>query len=261
MPPKGAKKPELSDQTMKVIDKTVKKEVKDALKTEMEVKVATFGKTDTGISVYNSGTCFQVLSPYSAFTTILQGLGQGNRIGNKIRIKKCMFNYTLNPLPYNDVTNIEPMPALVKLWIFWDKINPTIPAATSGALPGFFQDGSSSSVPSSSSFDLTRVVNSDSYVLLTSKVHKVGFEAFVGTPGGVLAEGYRANNDFNLFINGSIDITKYMPKTIDWNDNATNPSSRAIQLMIEAMPYDTSSGAGEFPVNLEYTITTEFTDA
>ena len=57
--------------------------------------------------------------------TIPQGTGQGDRIGNRIKTKKLMFKRTLVPLPYDGTFNPVPQPVQVKMWIFYDKTNPT----------------------------------------------------------------------------------------------------------------------------------------
>lgn len=46
--------------------------------------------------------------------------------------------------------------------------------------------------------------------------------------------GNFTNNDYNLCAKFDIDITKWLPKTIVWDDSVTTPTSKMVYVVIEA---------------------------
>ena len=162
---------------------------------------------------------------------IPQGTGQGQRIGNKIKIKKFHFKGTLCPGVYDATFNVQPVPMQLKMWIFYDKKNPTeVPNPT--VSNDFFQNGSSSSGFSNDLIDMWRPVNSDRYRVLASRVFKLGAASNTGTGSSATLQ-YTANNDFKYNCNFSFDLAKYMPKIVQFEDTSTVPSSRGLYCMFQ----------------------------
>lgn len=56
---------------------------------------------------------------------INQGVGQGQRVGNSIKTKKLVFKGTIVPFPYDATFNPQPLPMQGKMYIFYDKTEPT----------------------------------------------------------------------------------------------------------------------------------------
>lgn len=162
---------------------------------------------------------------------IPQGGGQGQRIGNKIKLKKFEFKGTLVPQPYDGTFNNQPVPVQVKMWIFYDKQNPTdVPNPTISN--DFFQNGSSVSGFSNDLIDMWRPVNTDRYRILASKTFKLGAAQNTGT-GAVPSSQNFANNDFKYNVNFSFDLLKHMPKMIQYQDTAVLPTTRGTYCMIQ----------------------------
>jgi len=163
-----------------------------------------------------------------ALMLIAQGTGQGSRIGNTIKTKKLMFKGTVVPTPYNAGTNGNPRPVQLKMWIFYDKSDPTaVPQ------PGndFFQDGGSSRGFSNDLTDLWSPINTDKYRVLASKSFKIGYSQYAGaaaTPANQQAFQAYSNNDFKLNANFSFDLTKHYPQMVKFNDNSTTPTTRGL---------------------------------
>jgi len=186
-----------------------------------------------------------------------QGTGQGDRIGDKIRVKKLLFRASFFPTPYNVSTNPLPEPQMVRLWFFSQK-NSNAPITS---LSTFFQNGNTSSAPSGTILDLCKNVNSDNYTYYTHRDIKMGFAAFVGTPGGQVAAGYTSNNDFELCHKETIDLTPYVPKIWSFNDSGNTCTSRALFMMVETMSYDgQTQAASELPIGMFWTLDLSFTD-
>ena len=98
--------------------------------------------------------------PYSGYMSIPQGVTQGTRLGNEIRIKKVMLNYVLRPAPYDATFNANPQPFEIELMLGYVKQYP-------GVLPNnadtvrLYQSGATSFAPSGSLRDIISTINGD----------------------------------------------------------------------------------------------------
>ena len=166
------------------------------------------------------------------FLTISQGLGQGQRIGNRIKIKKLTVSGVIIANPYNATTNPTPAPVQVKVWFFYDKEewNAVPTPQTAG---DFLQFGNTSLGLQNQLYDHSMPINNDRYKVLTTRVFKVGYASFNGATGGVPLQGYFANNDFKLNCNFKVDLTKYAIKNVEFRDTATTPTTRGIFMMMQ----------------------------
>jgi len=223
---------------------------------------------------YNFQRVLEVPSTGAAFTTanifpvgvdpsslvISQGAGQGQRIGNKIKTKKLTFKGTFNPTSYDAITNPNPQPNQIKMWIFYDKTDVTaVPTPLSSN--DFFQDGSTSRSFSSDLADMWSPVNTDRYRVLATKTFKLGFASGNGT-GAAAIQQFFANNDFKLNCNFSFDLTKHYPQMVNFQDTTAVPTTRGLFCMVE---YVLASGApigtGSRAVNMQYVIDYHYEDA
>jgi len=182
--------------------------------------------TGTGWSTIN----LFPISPYGGFQQINQGSGQADRIGNKIRVVSGNIKMMIWAKPYNGSFNATPQPCNVIIWIYSVKNNTVRP----NNMTDFFQSGNVDADPTGSLLDICRSVNKDKFVLHKRVVKKIGFAQNDGT-GQVVASQYYSNNDFHLNAQVNIDTTKYLPKTIEWNDTTTDPSSRLLMFAIEVV--------------------------
>jgi len=170
---------------------------------------------------------------------IPQGTGQGNRIGNRIKIKKFQFKGTLVPQPYDATFNPQPLPVQVKMWIFYDKKFPTdVPNPT--VSNDFFQNGSSATGFSNDLIDMWRPVNTDRYRILATKTFKLGPASNTGS-GAVPTLQNLANNDFKYNVNFSFELAKHMPKVTIFEDGGIEPTTRGTYCMIQ---YVSATGSG-----------------
>ncbi|UYD39128.1 MAG: capsid protein [Wigfec virus K19_593] len=212
-----------------------------------------------GYTSNNASAQFLPVSPYTGLLDIAQGYGDGERIGNKIRIKKLTMEYILWPLQYNGTTNATPSPQEFKIWFFKDKINTTAVASPT-SIQNFFDDGNTTITPTGSIPDLARPVNKLSYTLCTSRIHKIGTAAYEGTGVNVGSQSY-ANNDFKLNVRHKVDLTRYCPKVMQYDDLASIPTSPLLQCWFECMDSDGAAGvAADLALRMSYTMKVEYTD-
>lgn len=190
----------------------------------------------------------QVNSSY----TVVQGVSQQSRIGNKIRMKKCTFRGTLLPNPYNATTNNTIRPQNVALWVFSIKSGQqctTVQDAYNVLNNSFFQYGSTDAPLLGNLFDLMNPVNKDVVTLHTRRVFKIGYESYTGVTGGANSDQTLSSNDYKLNAQFVIDCTRYLPKVITFNDGDGQSTSRQVFVAVEAIPFNgASNGINQAPV-------------
>jgi len=227
----------------KYAKKTLKKVIKAVISRASETK--TIQRYNLGQNVLPSNAAGFVtniieLGPGSTML-IPQGTGQGQRIGNKIQTVSHTFKGTLCPLPWNASTHPDPRPMHVKMWIFYDKTDPT--AAPNPITNGFFQNGDSVTGFTNDLLDHVRPVNTDRYCVLATRSFKVGFSQYAGTAtttGNQTAYQAYSNNDYKLSCNFSVNLTKHQIKQIRFNDTNNEPTTRRMFCMWQ--PVDAAGG-------------------
>lgn len=178
---------------------------------------------------------------------ISQGDGQGQRTGNSITTRKMQIRGVLTAEPYESTNNPSPVPVVVKMLLMYDKRCPTgiDPSNNNEVNPtpqspnnDFFQLGSTVDGFLGSNLDQMQTYNRDRYAVLEERTYKIGYQRYDGLGSGTptSAQQYYANNDFSVHVPVEWDVTKYMPKTIKFNDTSTSPNTRALFLMSFAVP-------------------------
>lgn len=161
----------------------------------------------------------------SSSLDIFQGTGEGQRIGNKIKVKKLTYKGTIVPAPFDATTNTKPRPQQLKVFFMYDK---TAPTTKPNPLGDFFQFNNTSNAIANDLADLWAPINTEKYRVLKTKTFKLGYGQFTSGSGGSPADGYFCNNDFKLNCNFSFDLTKYIPQLVQYNDNNSDPTSRGL---------------------------------
>lgn len=199
------------------------------------------------------------LSPGTNGFSIPNGTGQGNRIGNKIRVEKAWFKGIISPMQFDATTNGQPSPMQIRMILLKDKFRATSQPAAIGL--DLFQSGSTSLGPSNDLVDQIMDINQDRYQVYHEQRMKLGFAENTGT-GSNAAWGHFANNDFQFNCEFAVDITKYLPKNIVFNDAEVEPMSDglwAVFLLSDARGGMISNVT--VPATLQYSANIEYTDA
>lgn len=218
----------------------VKKMVKAEVHRNIEDKVINY---DDGISAlwpvasasFANNNIF-ALTPQTSHMTVLQGVGQPNRIGNRVKTRRAILKYIIYPSPYDVTSNPNPTPIDVQVFIFSLKPNvDTYANAQSIATNSFFQSGSSSTGFASTVIDLLQDVNQDQVTIHYRKIHKVGFALNAGS-GAIAAYQNWANNDYKYNAIKKVDITKFYTKNLEFNDTTTTTTSRGLYMIVSYAP-------------------------
>jgi len=206
-------------------------------------------------------TQIQPVGPFTGgYLDIQQGVGNGSRIGNRITVKRCVMRGTVVPIPYDATTNVQPSPLQIKFWIGYDKTNPTIkpsPAVSND----FFQFNNTSVGFTNDLVDLWKPINTDKYRILASRQFKLGNAVYNASGALVQYQNY-ANNDFKYNCNFSVDLTKYLPKSIKYDDTDALPTNRGLFLIMVAVRADgTPLASNQVVAKMSYMLDLTYLDA
>jgi len=211
---------------------------------------------NVAITSYN-GTNFvanqiNAISPYSTNAlTIVQGTGQGDRIGNQIRTVRLRLRFAMYPNPQDATVNTNTLPQEVMLYILMRKSASNI---TPTSLNDFYTNGNSSAAPTSSLFDCISDVNKDVYTVKAIKRYKLGFALNAGTGIVPTAQSF-SNNDYKYNVVETLDVTQWAPKLVQYSDGVTTPTNNLLFFVVMTVPSNGSvNAASQLPVQMLYNI-------
>lgn len=249
------------------LSKPMKMAIRKEIKREVEVKsrqtyYGTVGLYGPASAAFDS-VCNFVVCPSSTACDIQQGTGEGQRIGNQVRTRKLVFSGVLTPKPHSSTSNPDPHPMEIKMFFYRQRNDPAVlPPAPS---TDFFQFNNTSNAIPDSLMNQLEVVNTDKYQLFTTRSYKVGYavnSATNQTPGTIMPGQVAASNDFQLNCKFRVDLTKYLPKVVRYNDNNAEPTTPGIYcLFVLARADGTAIGTSAIPAQVAAVLNYEYEDA
>lgn len=254
------KKRTYKKKTAKKVSLAVKSYVNRTLHTQIENKTSLYIGS-IAVTAYNLNSTMGVLSmiPYAS---IVQSSTQAGRIGDTIRTRSCYFNFSLSPSPYNVTSNFVPIPQEV-LIMFGKVKNSRAQVPISSDFAKLWQDGSTSHAPYSTTLDLLQNVNTDFWTVSKMIRCKVGNSIIGGTgiSGSNSATYFYANNDYKLNVCRRVNLTKYCPKIVKFNDTTSQPTNDGLYMWVMSVPADGTTQAQSNPVQMQYTVNYIYEDA
>lgn len=227
---------------------SIAKVVKSVLSRNLEVKCVTDPTTYVSVTNITSATTslsgsYLVASPSNSAWgyTITNGTSNAQRIGNRVRTKRCILDYVVQPHPYNATTNPVLYPFIIRFYLFKNKIAPTSDPTATQITTQFLENGATMVGLTGSVMDLNRKLCSDTFTYLSHWDHYIGFSA--NNQNGNNIFQHSANNDFKMFAKGTKDLTKYMPKEVVFDDNG-NVNTPPVFLLWQII----STGPNTYPL-------------
>lgn len=247
----------------------VKEYVQKAIHSNLENKQYTteIAKTMSNFSNgtnFQSGNIFQ-LTPSSgtnALYTIVQGTGEASRIGNQIRTRKVMIRFCMYPQVYNITSNPTPKPQDVVMYIFSIKksvLGSTVLDAYNVLNTTFYSNGSTSNGMLGTLYDLVSVPNNETVNVYYTRKFKLSASNAQLQTG---ASGAFSNNDYKYNIQYKLNITKYFPKRITFNDTDNNSTSNQLFCVFAPLNADgTGTASTVFPASIFFGLDFYFEDS
>lgn len=248
--------------------KTFDQKVKAIVRRQQETKDK---KYDSGIltmkNFANSNPSSNTieLTPNSSTLAISQGTAESQRIGNMISTQKAYIKLRMSPLPYNGTSNSIPIPQIICI-VIWSikESSQTLASAQSIAQNDILQNNNSDGGFSGSLTDWMRDFNTDLITVHKKMYVKCGASVYSSNTGNQANQFNYANNDFPLTVLKNIDITKYYPKRIRFNDNDNDGNARNVFLTVSPMDADGGAnpdGTSAVPMEWEYGLHLKYKDA
>lgn len=222
---------------------SIKKTIQKVLNKNLEVKRQSLSSSYNNIFNIINDARVAVIKPI-----IGQGTGQGDRVGNSVKIKKL----TLYVNVVMDATStVSGYPKYVDIYIFkFKKNNVTVPTASD--MTKFLQFGNSAEQYLGRAFDGMREVNND---LFTIK-RKIRLNMIHGsTINNYYGYGLMQSNMTLKF-----DVTKYFKQRILFDDATNTVTNDNLYMAIGytlfnqlGTPVDTYAGTYDWQLNYDYT--------
>jgi len=247
--------------TVKKVSLNIKKYIKQVIAKDIENKqVDSQTYTSFGSILNDPFLDIRPILPYTGYISIPQGVLQNNRIGNVVKTKKVYLNYALYPLPYDAISNVNTIPFIVQLFLGNVKqYRGVLPQATDINL--LFQSGSTALAPTSTLIDLCSTINYDNWDIKKMWTHKLGFSSNNGTGVSAAYQGF-TNNDFKLSVVKRMDITRFCPVNMKFNDASSTTTGNNLFFFFQAIPANGSAYiATQLPARIQYNIVIEYEDA
>jgi len=179
-----------------------------------------------------------------AMYAISQGTSQGGRVGNQIRSYKLTMKLVLIANPtYGSDTNYNACPLYVTLWVvkLKDHLDDTISSLQNVVQSSFFQNSGATAAFEGNLSDLIKTPNKDQVTVLVRKVYKVGLAQYLSSSGNNVsntASNQYMNNDSQMSITDTLDLTRYIPTIQKFNDGDNLTTSRRSYLFFTSARCD-----------------------
>jgi hypothetical protein len=259
-------KPVYKKATTSKIPQSVKSYVDKTLNKRLETKIAYISTPNTPFPAYayvnntanfvNNNTF--ITTPNAGKLVISQGVGQADRIGNRITTRKATFNLVLYPKEYDATYNYDAAPQLVRIVVFKLKGGYSLSSFLSS---DFFQTGNTATGLSSRLTDMNDHINRDLATVYKDFIVKLG-RAIQPAATGSSSNQYYANNDYKMNHLLKIDVTSSVPKRIEFDDTGATAStneSYIVWMPVAAIGAPMANGA--YPMYCNYSYTYEYEDA
>jgi len=244
-----------------VVSSAVKTYVNRTIHRQIENKNVQLNNSTSFGNILQSATLnVAPLTPYTGALAITQGTGSANRTGNEVKTRKVMLKYCLFPKAYSAVSNTTPRPSYVQMWLGYVKNSSGLKPIASD-FDNLYNYNNTVNPILGQLFDLNQSINTDYWCIKKYWIHKVGFA--VNTSSG--SDGNNANyanNDFPYSVTKKLDISKFYPKTLKFNDVSTTISGPGLFLFYQCITANGDTlAASQLPLNLQWQLEVQFEDA
>lgn len=252
--------------SQKTVPPNVKTYVRSMLKHYTETKHATPVYMDNqpilpyGLFTTHSST---ILNLNQIFGGITQGTGDGQRIGDKIKVNKLKFrgfiNYDSSKIDNALYTHI---PLYVKMFVFRRQDNLDNPGTYNGTMgvgiSDLLMNGPTPQAPINKLSDFNKLLNRDVYRIFKTRTFKLGPSAPSNNP----SDSAQWNNDFSFSQRFNIDLSKHVD-IVKWKENSAFQTNCAFYvgfLVSFANGFDMDA-THQPAVECHYDVTMDYEDA
>lgn len=203
---------------------------------------------------------------------IRQGTNSGERIGDKISVKKVDAHFQWCIDDPNTDASIDPGPYQIRWFIY--RVKGTIDAMGEGGLPlningnwkAMYDTGNSVyTAPTGRVVDMFNKINSSIYTVYKQGTFVLQTTQRKTEPDGAYLTQPMIQSDSKGFKHVHLDLTKYVAKTLKYEDDPVNPTNQpvndALFMTYNIVKYDNQPIDGNLLVNCTSTVSMWYTDS
>jgi len=216
--------------------KGIVRAIRTVMKRGAETKYVNTGVNNQILTYYTTGTSIQsfLITP-----TINQGAGDGQRIGNQITTSKAILRYRL----YAPTLLSTPI-RLVRVLIVKEKAFPVRNPSTN-INTNLFRVSGSTVGPTNNDLDQLYPINTEAWIVLYDKQHKVGS---AGNPSTIGSN----NNDYSQSVQMTVNLQRHFGK-IQFDDTTSTPITKNYYMFFLTSPADGTTGGSGTDTSIKLT--------
>lgn len=161
------------------VSKCVKRFVKSTIHKQIENKYFTRYQNLASVPTASSGTAFFQIDISNP--AISQSATSSGRVGNQIKVLKANLIMDFNLTPYNAVTNPNPCPCYIKLWLVSYRLENQLTSLSTTICNTFFKTNNGNIGPQANLLDLNFEVDTELFKVHKSRLITLGQTGGVGT--------------------------------------------------------------------------------
>jgi len=223
----------------KAPSKNMVKAIQSVIKKDAETKFVSIFNNNQTLNYYTTATS---VPTFLITPTIQQGTNDGTRIGNQIQTSKVIFRYRL----YSATAVTTPI-RFVRVLIVKEKAFPVRDPSTNINTTLFRANNGGTTVgPQNNDLDQLFKINSESWVTIYDKQHKIGSSGNPATVGS-------NNNDFNQSQLVSVNLQRHFGK-IQFADTTATPITKNfwVFFLISNADGSTATSGADSGIKLTY---------
>lgn len=234
----------------------VKRYVKNMIHRQIENKERILYAANTLItSGDRTSTTWPLLAGFS------QGTDNYSRIGNAIKIVRGQMKVCINLLPYDATNNNLVQPTWVRVMVVRDlKTAGQQTTMDASAYARIFRGNGTGLGFQGTPLDMTLPVNKDYFRPLYDKVFKLGCAGVYNVaPVSTNVNSFQDNSSATKML--TINFGKWAKKLLKFDDGNTQVINDNLYFVIQPVCMDGTGTTGKIPIEMHYTIVSEFEDA
>lgn len=190
---------------------------------------------------------------------LTQGTGGSQRIGNEVNVVNGWLRVAVNLLPYNAITNPNPGPLYVKIWILYpvQQQGTTLSGLTPSIATTMYKLGGNNTGPQGNMLDMVLPLNDNLWKAVQVQQKRIGVTNTNAT-GPASTASWMDNSTMTQMF--EFDLTRHMGK-LQYNDSTSNdPTNKSLFAVIQVVNADGTNGGTLVPAEYHFSFCIQYTD-
>lgn len=190
---------------------------------------------------------------------LTQGTGASQRIGNEVNVVNGWLRLAVNMLPYNAVSNPNPGPLYVKVWILFpvQQQGTTLSSLTPAIGSTMFKIGNGNTGPQGNMLDMVLPLNDNLWKAVQVQQKRIGVTNTNAT-GPASTASWMDNSSMTAIF--EFDLTRHFGK-LQYNDTTSNdPTNKSLFAVMQVVGADGTNMGSLTPAEYHFSFCLQYTD-